>query len=80
MVLAQPFAGASEDQKTSKKIGVFQIIHRYTPTDVCRVDSDDGRSPGSRIVASPAFPESHQASSGCYGRDFPLTVAGTAAD
>jgi len=36
MVRDLPFgAGASEDQKTC----VFQIIHRYTPTCVCRVDS-----------------------------------------
>ena len=47
-----PVAGASEDQKTF----VFWIIHRYTPTDVYRVDTADGRSPGSRIGASPCLP------------------------
>jgi hypothetical protein len=52
MVLAWPAVGASEDQKTC----VFWIIHRYTPTHVCRVDTTDGRSPGSRIVASSYLP------------------------
>src|SRR5436190_6096099 len=47
-----PTVGASEDQKTC----VFQIIHRRTPACVCRVDTADGRSPGSRIVASPCLP------------------------
>ena len=53
MVLALPVVGASEDQKTSI---VFQIIHRRTPARVCRVDTDDGRSPGSRIVAPSRLP------------------------
>ena len=64
---------------SAQRLGVLQIIHRYTPTDVCRVDSDDGRSPGSRIVASPAFPESNRLQ-WLMARDSPLTVAGTAAD
>ena len=40
----------------TKRLCVFWIIHRYTPTDVCRVDTADGRSPGSRIGASPCLP------------------------
>jgi hypothetical protein len=69
-------AGASEDQKTF----VFRIIHRHTPASVCRVDTADGRSPGSRIGASSSLPGGKRAASGPFGRDYPLTVAGAAAD
>src|SRR5579862_2880000 len=40
----------------TKRLYVFWVIHRYTPTDVCRVDTADGRSPGSWIAALPCLP------------------------
>ena len=67
-------------KRTPQTACAFRIIHGYTPTHVCRVDPCDGRSPGSRIVASFCLPGVLLGSSGVTGRDYPLTVAGAAAD
>src|SRR5579863_9821683 len=64
----------------SPQPGVFWIIHRCTPTDVCRVDLGPTAGLLARGSAPrPAFPEA-TAASGARGRDYPLTVAGAAAD
>ena len=63
------------------RVGVFWIIHRYTPTDVCRVDLGPTAGLLARGSAPrPAFPAAKQPLVAHVGRDFPLTVAGAAAD
>ena len=64
----------------TKRLSSFRSSTGYTPTDVCRVDSDRRQVSwlADRRLALPS--RRQEASSGLSGRDFPLTVAGAAAD